>query len=251
MEIIYAGGSHYGAGALRSIQKYFDRVYLIQENPESVLREKRACDRMIRDFDDTGCGVVFLGGYPKFITGQQLSVKTYINVHGALLPKYRGMHSTFWAIMNGEKELGITYHMVNPYMDAGDILAQYKFGYVGQSVFEINQSIDQLVEQHTGEVLSDYLLGRIVPVPQDDSAATYGARRNLSDCLVDFHWPNELLRRFFQALTPPYPLPMLKIRGELYEMLDHRLWIGIILGLWGGRCMWMEEGCGLRRRKGF
>lgn len=251
MEIIYAGDSHYGVGALRSIQEFFDRVYLVRENPEDILREKRISDRIIDGFDDADCGLVFLGGYPQLVTAQQLAVKTYINVHGALLPKYRGMHSTFWAIMNGEKELGITYHMVNAYMDAGDILAQYRFNYVGQSVLEINRTIDMLVELHSGEVLSDYVLGRRKPEPQDDSAATYGARRNLEDCLIDFEWPNEMLERFFQALTPPYPLPMLKIRGEMYRVLDHlildRDYFGPV-----GRVVYMDDrGVWIKTKEGF
>lgn len=223
MEIIFAGGAHYGAGGFRSIKKYFDKVYLINDNPEEILKEKRECDLIISDFDDVECDTVFLCGYPKLIKSEQLEKKTYINVHGALLPKYRGMHSTFYAIMNGEKKLGISFHLVNEFADAGDILAQYSFDFCGQTVAEINRTIDDLVEQHAGQVVSDYMLGHIQAVTQDETKATFGAKRNLEDCLIDFTWKNVLIERYFAALTEPYPLPLLKIKGKLFEVLDHEI----------------------------
>ena len=107
-EIVFAGGSHYGPGGYRSLFPYFDKIYLIKDNPQNILKEKRRNDEIIDSFDSVDCKYVFLCGYADFITKQQLEKKTYINIHGALLPKYRGMHPTFYAIMNGEEELGIT-----------------------------------------------------------------------------------------------------------------------------------------------
>ena len=214
MELIFAGASHYGLGGYESIKPFFDKVYLLKDCTQEILNAKRPWDTIIDKFDDVDCEYVFLCGYAKFITEDMLSRKTYINIHGALLPKYRGMHPTFYAIMNDEKELGVTFHLVNKYMDAGDLLAQYSFPYEGQTVAEINQKIDTLVEKYAGTVISDYLRGEIIPTEQDDSCALFGAKRNLDDCLVDFTMPNYLLERFFRALTPSYPYPMLNIRGE-------------------------------------
>ena len=177
---------------------------------------------LIEDFDDIDCKYVFLGGYAKLISPEHLSRKIYINVHGAILPKWRGMHTTFWAIMNGDKELGVTFHLVNEYMDDGDIIAQYKFAYTGQTVQKINDEIDKIIEDNTGRLCRDYINGSITPVPQDRSQKImYGARRNYDDCLIDFTMSNEMLERYFRALTRPYPLPMLLIKGEKYEVLDH------------------------------
>ena len=192
-EIIYAGATHYGAGAYRSLQKYFDRIYLIKDNPEDVFAIRRECDEVIDDFDSVGCKYVFLGGYAKLISPEQLSRKTYINVHGALLPRWRGMHTTFWSIMNGDKEMGVTFHLVNQYMDDGDIIAQYKFSYHGQPVQEINDEIDAIIEENAGRLCSEYIAGKIQPVPQDSSMALFGARRNYDDCLIDFSMSNVML----------------------------------------------------------
>jgi methionyl-tRNA formyltransferase len=223
MDIIFSGGSHYGAAALKSIQKFFDRVYILKTNPSNIVELKRENDILIDDFSESSCKYVFLGGHPDFISEEQLKEKTYINVHGALLPKYRGMHSTFWAIMNGEKKLGITFHLVDKYMDSGDILAQYSFDYYGQTIQEINEEIDSLVEKYTGEVLFKYISNLIIPVKQNHDEATFGCKRNLDDCIVDFNMDNELLKRFFCALTPPYPLPRIVIKGNVYEIIKYKI----------------------------
>jgi methionyl-tRNA formyltransferase len=223
MEIIFSGGSHYGECALKSLQKIFDKVYILSNNSPEIISLKRENDILIDNFLDCSCKYVFLGGHPDFITDHQLQTKTYINVHGALLPKYRGMHSTFWAIMNDEKQLGITFHLVDKYMDSGDILAQYSIDYYGQTVQEINNEIDRLVELNTGEVLLNYLNGDIKPIKQNINEATFGCRRNLSDCIIDFNMDIALMKRFFKALTVPYPLPRLSIKEQMYEVVDSEI----------------------------
>ncbi len=252
MEIIFAGASHYGIGGYRSLFPYFEKIYLIRDCSKEIINIKRIQDKVINDFNEVSCKYVFLCGYSKLISGEYLERKKYINVHGALLPKYRGMHSTFYAIMNGEKELGITFHLVNQYMDAGDILAQYSFPYTGQYIRDINDSIDELVYKYSGAILKDFLSDNIKPVPQNDDEAIFGAKRNLNDCIVDFTMPNKMLRRFFKAMTPNYPYPMLKIRGELYEILpktkiEDRLYFGPL-----GRAVYInEQGVWIKVKDGF
>lgn len=222
-EIIFSGGSHYGEGALLSIQQYFDKIYLLSSNDENIKKHKRPSDVIISDFLDVPCKYVFLAGHSDFISKSYLDKKIFINVHGSLLPKYRGMHSTFWAIMNGEKELGISFHIVDQYMDSGEIIGQYKFDYSNQSIEMINKQIDKLVHIHSGKTLTDYINNKIVPVPQNKYECTFGCKRNISDCIIDFELPYEYIERFFKALTKPYPLPMLNIKGEKFEVLDHLL----------------------------
>lgn len=218
MEIIFAGGSHYGVEGFKSLLKYFDKIYILDINTEDILPLMRKNDVLIQDFMETDCKYIFLCGYGRLITEEELEKKVFINIHGALLPKYRGKHSTFYAIMNGEKELGITFHIVDKYMDSGPVLAQYKFEYNGQIVNEINSKIDSLVGEHAGEVCKGYILGHVMPVPQDDSKATFGAKRSLDDCYIDFKMSNKYMKRFFKALTPFYPQPMLNVRGIRYEV---------------------------------
>ncbi len=250
MEIIFAGGSHYGLGAYKSIQKFFDKIYIL-DTCDDIIKVKRLQDDVISDFNSVPCKYIFLAGYPKLITKEQLNLKTYINVHGALLPKYRGMHSTFYAIMNGEKKLGITFHLVNEFMDAGDIIAKFSFDYIGQEVEKINNKIDLLVEENAGQVIYKYITGQIEAVKQDKTLACYGYRRNLDDCLIDFNMNNIMLERFFKALTKPYPMPMLMIRGEKYEVLDHLIIKNDYYGFIGRVATIDEQGVWIKTAEGF
>lgn len=220
MEIIFAGDSHIATAGYKSLCKYFKKIFILYESIEALECDKRACDEYIKDFDDVDCRYVFLCGYAHIITEEQLNKKVYINVHGSMLPKYRGRHSIFWAIINGENELGLTFHIVNEFIDAGDILMQYSFPYTGQKIREINVKYESLIEENSGLVISQYVNGMIKPVKQNESLATFVTKRNLDDCIVDFNMGNKYLRRFFAALNPPYPYPILAIREKKYSILD-------------------------------
>lgn len=250
-EIIFSGGSHYGIGALRSLQKEYERVYILDSNQQEIKKNARKSDRFIKNFDDVVCDIVFLGGHASLISEDMLLRKTFLNVHGALLPKYRGMHSNFWAIMNGETRLGITFHLVDKYMDSGDILEQYSFDYTGQSIQEVNDTIDSLVEKYTGSVVKRFCNGKITPQKQDIEKATWGCRRNLDDCLIDFTLNNTMLRRFFMALTYPYPLPMLVIRGIRYEVLEYSIKFYDYFGAVGRVLNIDREGAWIKTVEGF
>jgi len=221
MEIIFSGGSHYGANALISLFPHFNKIFLLKNNPPDILDLKRESDETIDDFSSSNCPYVFLGGHAPFITKEQLSQKTYINVHGSLLPKYRGMHPTFWAIMNEEKELGVTFHLVDEYMDSGNILTQYSFPYNGQPVTDINKTIGDMILLHAGKDISAFMQGEIIPEPQKHETAIFSCKRNLNDCLIDFCWNNKTINLFFQALTTPYPLPRIRLKNITYEVLEY------------------------------
>jgi len=98
----------------------------------------------------------------------------FINIHFSLLPKHRGASAVQFAILNDDKEYGITYHQIDATLDTGDILYQsryplnenlnseeaYKFLF-DKSIFEIN------------DLIADYVSGKILPKPQDHSKASY------------------------------------------------------------------------------
>src|SRR3989338_4356775 len=74
------------------------------------------------------CGLLVVIAYGRILPMEvlQLPYICAINVHGSLLPKYRGAAPINWAIINGEKETGVSIIKMNPQMDAGDILTQAK-----------------------------------------------------------------------------------------------------------------------------
>ena len=64
---------------------------------------------------------------------------------------------------------------------------------------------------------------KIKPIKQNRDEATWVTMRNLTDCVIDFDQSHEHIEALFRVLAPPYPYPMLKIKDELYEVLNHQL----------------------------
>lgn len=226
-EIVIAGNGKIGKVCLAALQKKFERVDIVKADNPELINMKREQDKIVEQIDDSFAVYVFLAGWYPLIRREALKEKHYINIHGSLLPKYRGFHSIFWAIMNGEDQLGYTIHEVNERVDDGDILYQYRFPYIGQTVAEVHNNFYKDLDKNLGRVVADYMdgmrSGNVRLYPQDRSKATWVPRRNLDDCLVDFNMPNYMLRRFFKALTAPYPLPRIRYKQTLYEITDSEI----------------------------
>ncbi len=222
MRIILAGTGKLGEICLRTLQMQYS-VDIVAANNENLIHLKRDSDRIINSINESDCEYVFLAGWYPIITKEDLKLKKYINLHGSLLPKYRGIHSIFWMIMNGEKQLGYTVHEVNERVDDGDILYQFKFDYCNQTVGQVHELFYQDIKKKLGEVLNSYINGKLKLSKQDFTQATWVPRRNLDDCIVNFDMPNLYLRRFFRALTEPYPLPRVMHKNSIYEIVDSEI----------------------------
>ena len=140
-----------------------------------------------------------------------------INVHYSLLPKYRGLHSTVWAIINDEEYIGLTIHLMNEYMDDGPIIHQKRFKNDHKATaYDFMIQNNMYVEENLGKVIDDYLQGGIELKPNDKSKATWVGRRTLLDCKVDFNKSIKYQKAFFRALVPPYPCPFIEYKDCKY-----------------------------------
>ena len=96
-----------------------------------------------------------------------------LNLHNALLPRYRGIAPINWALKNRESEHGVTIHEITPEIDAGPIVAQLRY--------LIHPEFDEVIDVYNRALRYAYvlfeqtmgILDRITPIPQDDSQATY------------------------------------------------------------------------------
>lgn len=129
-----------------------------------------------------------------------------INFHGSLLPKYRGRTPHVWAIINGEKECGITAHLMNAKCDDGDIIKQLHVKIdeedTGAMFLEkYNKIYPNLVD----EVVSVMESGKISTTKQDISKATYYGKRTPKDGGINWDWQKERIRNWVRAQAKPYP----------------------------------------------
>ncbi len=220
--LIFAGSGHGGVVALKSLQEKFPSIEVISEDRE-VLSLLRESDRKIDSFLDSSIELAICAGYKSIIPKDILEQKTIINTHPSLLPKYRGLHGLVWAMLNFEEKLGFTIHLMNEYIDDGDILEQFTINYKNQTSYEIMQLFDRYIRENLGRVVKEFLEGKITPIRQNREEATWVAKRNIDDCIIDFNMSNRYIDMLFKALVKPYPLPIIKKDNKLYEVDSYRL----------------------------
>jgi methionyl-tRNA formyltransferase len=216
-EIFFIGDGHGAIAAIRSLTKIFPALEIVSGD-ESVRALARRGDIIRNSIEELSAEAGLMAGHRGLLSPSFLLNRTILNIHYSLLPKYRGLHSLVWAMLNGEKTLGWSVHIVNEFVDDGPVVYQMETDYRGETSWEMMERFDQQVEDELASVITDFLAGKIHPVQQDRSQATWVARRNLEDCLVNFDWPAHRLRALFKALVPPYPLPGIIMKGVRYEV---------------------------------
>ncbi|MFC1415020.1 methionyl-tRNA formyltransferase [Streptacidiphilus sp. N1-12] len=129
-----------------------------------------------------------------------------LNVHDSLLPAYAGFSPLIWALINGEREVGLTAHRMNAELDAGDILLQRTVP-VGpaDTVTDLFHRTVDLIEPIVRESLDLIASGEARWIRQDRSRASFFHKRSVEDSRIDWNWPAEDLDRLVRAQSDPYP----------------------------------------------
>ncbi|AZF58437.1 bifunctional UDP-4-amino-4-deoxy-L-arabinose formyltransferase/UDP-glucuronic acid oxidase ArnA [Pseudomonas sp. R11-23-07] len=139
------------------------------------------------------------------------------NLHGSLLPKYRGRAPANWVLVNGETETGVTLHRMVKRADAGAILAQHK---VSIERSDTGLSLHAKLREAASHLLRDALpqlaQGKLAETAQDESHATCFGRRTAADGKIDWNKPAEQLFNLVRAVTQPYP-------GAFCAVGEHKL----------------------------
>lgn len=129
--------------------------------------------------------------------------KGIINVHGSLLPKYRGASPIQAAILNGEKETGVTLIKMDKGVDTGQILTQKKMEILPTDTYEsLKKRMASVATELLIRTLPLYLRGRIKLQPQDNSKATKTYRLKKEDGEIDWKKGAEFIERQIRAFYP-------------------------------------------------
>lgn len=141
------------------------------------------------------------------------------NMHGSLLPKYRGRAPVNWAIVNGEPETGVTLHHMVARADAGDIVDQQAVT-IGptDSVRDLYPRIVAAARAVLARQLDNLLAGRAPRQVQDETQASYFGGRRPEDGRIDWASPARTIFNLIRAVTHPYP-------GAFTDVAGRRLYI--------------------------
>jgi len=157
---------------------------------------------------DMAPDIIFSFYYRKIINREILDIpaRGCLNLHGSMLPEYRGRCPVNWVLVNGEKETGVTLHYMTPTPDSGDIAAQKKIEISDTDTAKsLHMKSAEAVSLLLDEALPKIKENTIKPVPQDASRASYFGGRGPGDGEIDWTMPAERIVNLVRAVTKPYP----------------------------------------------
>jgi methionyl-tRNA formyltransferase len=129
-----------------------------------------------------------------------------LNLHGSLLPRYRGRCPVNWVLVRGETETGVTLHYMEPKPDAGDIVAQRRVPIADDDTARtLNAKLCDAARELLRDAFPALLAGTAPRVPQEHARATTFGGRRPADGRMEWRRPARELHDLVRAVTHPYP----------------------------------------------
>lgn len=137
-----------------------------------------------------------------------------LNIHPSLLPKYRGSSPIQAAILNQDKQTGVTLMQLDNKMDHGPIIAQERESLAAkETAGELHDRLAQIGADLLVNTLPDYIAGRIKPKPQDESKATYTKKLSKTDGRIGWSTSPKAISAHVRAMNP-WPGAWTSFRGK-------------------------------------
>ncbi|WP_039906989.1 bifunctional UDP-4-amino-4-deoxy-L-arabinose formyltransferase/UDP-glucuronic acid oxidase ArnA [Candidatus Regiella insecticola] len=152
--------------------------------------------------------IIFSFYYRNLLSPEILSLapKGGFNLHGSLLPRYRGCAPVNWVLVNGESETGVTLHQMLKKVDQGAIAGQRKVMIDPEdTAFTLHEKITQAAQRLLRDLLPQIKQGSITLVPQNEEEASYFGRRTAADGKIDWQQSAVTVNNLVRAVTKPYP----------------------------------------------
>ncbi len=212
------------------------RGYVLTPPPVKVFAQERGIpvyqpERLKNGaFDETLAKInpdlIVVTAYGKILPESLLNYPKYgcVNVHGSLLPEYRGAAPMQRAILEGKKETGITTMLMDEGLDTGKMLLQARVPIEENDNFEtIHDKMGEAGAPLLVETIEKIVAGTITPVEQDGSKATYAAKIEKEDCKIDFSKSARGVHDQIRALSP-VPLAFTRLPdGKLLKVAASEL----------------------------
>ena len=169
--------------------------------------------------------VIVVVAYGQILPENILNIPKYgcINVHGSLLPKYRGAAPIQWSVLNGDKVTGVTTMYMEKGLDTGDILEtkEYKIG-INDTAGEVFDTLAEMGGKLILDTLEKAEKGQLHPIKQDDSKSSYAKMLDKSMCNIDFSKTNLQVHNQVRGLSP-WPVASTKLNGKVLKIFETRL----------------------------
>ena len=147
-----------------------------------------------------------------------------LNMHGSLLPHYRGRAPVNWAVLHGERHTGATLHYMAEKPDAGDIVLQQSVPILPDDTARIVfDKVTVAAEIVLDAALPGLIAGTAPRVPQDLALGSYFGGRKAEDGRIDWSRNARQIHNLVRAVAPPYPGAFSEIAGHTVRILATRV----------------------------
>ena len=229
MKIVYLGSGEFGIDCLNALAKSAHSLdFIVTQPPRHAGRGRKPTPtpaavwgnehsvpfvetpnintpEMLQKIDEYKPDLIVVAAFGQKIGNDVINLppKGTINIHGSLLPKYRGAAPINWAIINGETETGISIISIVDKMDAGDVLA------TAATKIEPEETAEQLLNKLAKlaapllmETIDKIADGTAIYTKQDHSKSTLAPKLKKSDGFLNFDEPADIIQRKIRGLWP-------------------------------------------------
>jgi len=178
---------------------------LAEENNLTTLQPERLDDSFLNLLLALKPDLLVVVAFGQIIPGTVLSSATWggINIHASLLPQYRGSAPIQWAVINNEKNTGLTTMFMNEGLDTGPILMQQEVDILeGETAGNLHDRLSSLAPGLLIRTLEGLANGTIKKRKQDNSLATYAPKLTKEQGMINWSWPAERLYGLIRGLDP-------------------------------------------------
>lgn len=148
--------------------------------------------------------LIVVVAYGQILPEEILDLPEYgcVNVHGSLLPAYRGAAPMQWCLLNGEKKTGVTTMMMDKGLDTGDMLVKSEINIGENETFaELHDRLAECGAETLIKTIEAMRAGTLTRTPQDDSLSTYSPMITKNMSLIDFNEPAQKIHNKIRAIT--------------------------------------------------
>ncbi len=207
--------------------QYCDVKRYAIEKELAVYQPETLKDEAIKELlEELNPDIIVVVAYGKILPEYVLEFPKYgcINVHGSLLPEYRGASPIQRAVIDGKKVTGVTTMYMDKGLDTGDMLLTREYE-IGENT-NTGEAFDDLAKigaELLLETLDGLEKGTITPVPQDDSKATYAEKIFKDECAVDFNDNAQTVHNKIRGLYP-FPGAFCYHNGKMLKLCESRIY---------------------------
>ena len=202
------------------------KVYAMERNIPVFQPKTLRDEEFYKTLTELDPELIVVTAFGKILPQNVLDYPRYgcINVHGSLLPAYRGAAPMQRAVIDGLRETGITTMLMDAGIDTGDMLLTGKVEILENDNFEtVHDKLGECSAEVLLRTMRDLKDGRLNPIKQDEAGATYAAKIENADCVLDFSADARTLHNRIRGLSP-IPLAFTRTPdGKMLKIVESRV----------------------------